>query len=173
MAHKVASQNALLVVFVWGSLLVVVVPELCLVLFAEGPEGLHAPGRTDHLCRCPQAESWRRVSRRAYVTYPATVCEQAAEPVRVHIQLLLVLCCCTVHFNFLLPCSAQETFCSRCFFCCHSTMCLHRVVEYANREDMKNAIRKLDGTELNGRRLRLVEERVGSRHRRYNTPPLP
>lgn len=46
-------------------------------------------------------------------------------------------------------------------------MFLHRVVEYANREDMKNAIRKLDGTELNGRRLRLVEERVGSRHRRY------
>ena len=48
------------------------------------------------------------------------------------------------------------------------------VVEYATRDDMKSAIRKLDGTELNGRRLRLVEERVGgsSRHRRLDLVPL-
>ena len=45
-------------------------------------------------------------------------------------------------------------------------------MEYASREDMKSAIRKLDGTELNGRKLRLIEERVGSsRHRRLVDDP--
>lgn len=34
-------------------------------------------------------------------------------------------------------------------------------MEYASREDMKNALRKLDGTELNGRKLKLVEDRGG------------
>lgn len=48
-----------------------------------------------------------------------------------------------------------------------------RIVEYATRDDMKNAIKKLDGADLNGRKLRLTEERTGggggggsSRHRR-------
>ena len=45
-------------------------------------------------------------------------------------------------------------------------VCCCSVVEFANREDMKAAIRKLDGTELNGRRLRLTEERVSSSHHR-------
>ena len=45
---------------------------------------------------------------------------------------------------------------------CCVCVCVHSVVEYASREDMKNAIRKLDGTELNGRKLRMIEERVSS-----------
>ena len=50
-------------------------------------------------------------------------------------------------------------------------------VEYSTHEDMKNALRKLDGAELNGRKLRLTEDRGGgggsgggggySRYRRY------
>ena len=51
-------------------------------------------------------------------------------------------------------------------------LCLCRTVEYANRDDMKNAIRKLDGTELNGRKLKLTEDRGGhSRYRRSVSPP--
>lgn len=41
------------------------------------------------------------------------------------------------------------------------------VVEYANYDDMKNAMRKLNGVELNGRKLRLVEDYRGGRRRRY------
>ncbi len=40
-----------------------------------------------------------------------------------------------------------------------------RVVEYANYDDMKNAMKKLDGSELNGRKLRLVEDYRGRRRR--------
>lgn len=39
---------------------------------------------------------------------------------------------------------------------------LYSTVEYASREDMKNALRKLDGAELNGRKLKLTEDRGGS-----------
>lgn len=35
----------------------------------------------------------------------------------------------------------------------------NRVVEFASRSDMKNAISKLDGTELNGRKLKIFEDR--------------
>ena len=35
------------------------------------------------------------------------------------------------------------------------------VVEFASLSDMKTAIEKLDDTELNGRRVRLVEDRRG------------
>lgn len=35
----------------------------------------------------------------------------------------------------------------------------YRVVEFASLSDMKTAIEKLDDTELNGRRIRLVEDR--------------
>ena len=41
-----------------------------------------------------------------------------------------------------------------------------RVVEYATYDDMKNAMKKLDGADLNGRRLKLVEDYRG-RKRRY------
>ena len=34
-----------------------------------------------------------------------------------------------------------------------------RVVEFASHSDMKNAISKLDGTDLNGRKLKLFEDR--------------
>lgn len=34
----------------------------------------------------------------------------------------------------------------------------YRVVEFASRSDMKNAISKLDGTELNGRKLKIFED---------------
>lgn len=37
------------------------------------------------------------------------------------------------------------------------------VVEFASLSDMKTAIEKLDDTELNGRRIRLVEDRRGGR----------
>lgn len=39
------------------------------------------------------------------------------------------------------------------FFVCYS------VVEFASYSDMKNAIEKLDGTDLNGRRIRLIEDK--------------
>ncbi|XP_034835961.1 serine/arginine-rich splicing factor 5 isoform X2 [Maniola hyperantus] len=39
------------------------------------------------------------------------------------------------------------------------------VVEFATHTDMRAAIEKLDGTELNGRRIRLVEDRRSSRRR--------
>lgn len=37
------------------------------------------------------------------------------------------------------------------------------VVEFASVSDMKIAIEKLDDTELNGRRIRLIEDRRGGR----------
>lgn len=37
------------------------------------------------------------------------------------------------------------------------------VVEFASLSDMKNAVEKLDDTELNGRRIKLVEDRRGGR----------
>ena len=43
----------------------------------------------------------------------------------------------------------------------HTHTRTHRIVEYATREDMKSALRQLDGAELNGRKLRLTEERGG------------
>ncbi|XP_043930096.1 serine/arginine-rich splicing factor 5-like [Protopterus annectens] len=39
------------------------------------------------------------------------------------------------------------------------------VVEFASYSDMKNAMDKLDGTELNGRRIKLVEDRKRNRSR--------
>ena len=45
-------------------------------------------------------------------------------------------------------------------------MSVYSVVEYASREDLKKALRKLDGADLNGRRVRLIEERPGSSRRR-------
>ncbi|KAH1017071.1 hypothetical protein HUJ05_007790, partial [Dendroctonus ponderosae] len=37
------------------------------------------------------------------------------------------------------------------------------VVEFASRSDMKNAVEKLDDTELNGRRIKVVEDKGGRR----------
>ena len=42
----------------------------------------------------------------------------------------------------------------------------YSVVEYATYDDMKAAMRKLDGADLNGRRLRLTEDYRGSKRRR-------
>lgn len=39
------------------------------------------------------------------------------------------------------------------------SICSFRVVEFASYSDMKNAIDKLDDTDLNGRRIRLIEDR--------------
>ena len=39
------------------------------------------------------------------------------------------------------------------------------VVEFASHSDMKNALDKLDDTEINGRRIRLVEDRSGRKSR--------
>lgn len=39
----------------------------------------------------------------------------------------------------------------------NSCVCL-RVVEFASRSDMKSAISKFDGTELNGRKLKVFED---------------
>ena len=35
--------------------------------------------------------------------------------------------------------------------------CVYSVVEFKTRDDMERAIRKLDGTELNGRKISLIE----------------
>ena len=45
------------------------------------------------------------------------------------------------------------------FYCC-------RVAEFATLGDMKNAITKLNGTELSGRKIRIREDRRGSSRRR-------
>ncbi|KAK2726816.1 serine/arginine-rich splicing factor 5-like isoform X2 [Artemia franciscana] len=42
-------------------------------------------------------------------------------------------------------------------------------IEFATYRDMKNAIDKLDDTELNGRRIRLIEDKNGSRRSRSRT----
>lgn len=42
---------------------------------------------------------------------------------------------------------------------------MFRVVEFATLKDMKTAIEKLDDTELNGRRIRLVEDTRKKGHR--------
>ena len=33
------------------------------------------------------------------------------------------------------------------------------VVEFANQEDLRNAMEKLDGTDLNGRKIKLIESK--------------
>lgn len=40
---------------------------------------------------------------------------------------------------------------------CDGCVCF-RVVEFASRSDMKSAISKFDGTELNGRKLKVFED---------------
>jgi len=54
-----------------------------------------------------------------------------------------------------------------CYFQCaaHYCFCLS-IVEFATYGDMKNAITKLDDTEINGRRIRIIEQKTrGRRHR--------
>lgn len=46
------------------------------------------------------------------------------------------------------------------------TLC-YSVVEFASLSDMKTAIEKLDDTELNGRRIRLIEDRRSGRGKFY------
>jgi len=41
------------------------------------------------------------------------------------------------------------------------------IVEFATYGDMKNAITKLDDTEINGRRIRIVEQKSRGRRQRY------
>lgn len=41
-----------------------------------------------------------------------------------------------------------------------------RIVEFATYADMKNALEKLDDTEINGRRIRLIEDRPKKSKRR-------
>jgi uncharacterized membrane protein YccC len=56
----------------------------------------------------------------------------------------------------------------RCCFTVFISCCLcSRVVEFATHSDMRNAIEKLDDTELSGRKIRLVEDtrRSGGRRR--------
>lgn len=40
------------------------------------------------------------------------------------------------------------------------------VIEFRLYSDMKRALEKLDGTEVNGRKIRLIEDRPGARRRR-------
>ena len=40
---------------------------------------------------------------------------------------------------------------------CNLSLFLFSTLEFASKRDMKNAIRKLDGTELNGKRIKLVD----------------
>lgn len=42
------------------------------------------------------------------------------------------------------------------------------MVEFASLSDMKTAIEKLDDTELNGRRIRLIEDRRSGRGKFYH-----
>lgn len=38
------------------------------------------------------------------------------------------------------------------------------IIEFRTYSDMKRALDKLDGSQVNGRRIRLVEDRAGSRY---------
>ena len=40
-------------------------------------------------------------------------------------------------------------------------------MEYASHDDMKNAMKKLDGVELKGRKLRLIEDSKGPSNKKY------
>lgn len=40
------------------------------------------------------------------------------------------------------------------------------VIEFRLYSDMKRALEKLDGTEVNGRKIRLIEDRPGARRKR-------
>ena len=44
--------------------------------------------------------------------------------------------------------------------------CVFSVAEFATLGDMKNAVTKLDNTELGSRKIRLIEDKSSSRHRR-------
>ncbi|CAG5134089.1 unnamed protein product, partial [Candidula unifasciata] len=44
-------------------------------------------------------------------------------------------------------------------------MVSYSVIEFASSSDMRNAIEKLDGTEINGRKIRLVEDKPRRRSR--------
>ena len=51
---------------------------------------------------------------------------------------------------------------------CNNSLVDCRVVEYASYDDMKSAMKKLNGVDLNGRKLKLYEDyRGGKRGRRY------
>lgn len=41
---------------------------------------------------------------------------------------------------------------------------IRSVVEFASYDDMKSALDKLDGTELNGRKIKLIEDRKSHRY---------
>ena len=41
-----------------------------------------------------------------------------------------------------------------------------RVVDFSTKAEMKRAIEKLDGTEINGRKIRMIEDRPSRRRRR-------
>lgn len=47
----------------------------------------------------------------------------------------------------------------------------YRIVEFASSRDVKRAIDKLDGTEINGRKIRLIEDKPRKR-RRYEKNSL-
>jgi len=47
---------------------------------------------------------------------------------------------------------------------------VNRVVEFASYSEMRRAIDKLDNTELNGRRVRLVEDKSSKRRHRFAVP---
>lgn len=49
---------------------------------------------------------------------------------------------------------------------CVCTISLFSIVEYATFDDMKNAMKKLDGTDLNGRRIRLIDSYRGGHKKR-------
>lgn len=62
-----------------------------------------------------------------------------------------------IQSNYLPNFESFTKFLCKCFF----VFVFFSVVEFASLSDMKTAIEKLDDTELNGRRVRLVEDRRG------------
>lgn len=83
---------------------------------------------------------------------------------KCHITAVELLCVCVCTCMGVCMCTCVEI-----KFAIHCV--LYSTVEYASREDMKNALRKLDGAELNGRKLKLTEDRGGGGgggYSRYN-----
>lgn len=87
--------------------------------------------------------------------------------------LVLKCCCCCVVNNFNKPpChlfvfqdymrqAGEVTYADT-----HKGRKNEGVIEFRLYSDMKRALEKLDGTEVNGRKIRLIEDRPGAKRRR-------
>ena len=96
--------------------------------------------------------------------YTDNVLEAAVRLLPTQIIAVLLNYCDTAQLYLISGCN--KLCCDRLSALPLTQYSVFRVVEYANYDDMRNALRKLDGAELNGRRLKLTEDYRGSRRKR-------